>query len=154
MVLYQLLAGRLPYETGSLTELATRQQEGMPEPLHLVNPEVSPELSRAVTALAGGATRASVRERGGVRRGAREAARGRDSAVTMLLETAATRVASAGEQEAATNVLQPVPAPLPQPVPARAASRPSPRAARGRRARPVPSPSRAAGAGRSPASWR
>ncbi len=35
VVLYQLLAGRLPYETGSLTELATRQQEGMPDPLHL-----------------------------------------------------------------------------------------------------------------------
>ena len=70
VVLYQLLAGRLPYETGSLTELATRQQEGEPEPLHVLNPEVPPELSRAVTPLAGAAPRASVRERGGVRRGA------------------------------------------------------------------------------------
>ena len=70
VVLYQMLAGRLPYETGSLTELATRQQEGAPEPLHLINPDVSPELSRAVEPLAGRAPRAPVRKRGGVRRGA------------------------------------------------------------------------------------
>src|SRR5215210_5622974 len=48
VVLYQALAGRVPYETGSLTELALRQQEGDPEPLALVNPDVGPELSRAV----------------------------------------------------------------------------------------------------------
>ena len=148
VVLYQLLAGRLPYETGSLTELATRQQEGMPDPLHVVNPEVSPELSRAVTrALAARpehryATAAEFGE------ALREGARGRDSAVTMLLETAATRVASAGEQEAATNVLQPVPAPVRQPVPAQARSRPAPRAARraARAPRAEPKPRRRRGA--------
>ena len=43
--------GRVPYETGSLTELALRQQEGEPEPLaHDLNPEVGPELARAVAA--------------------------------------------------------------------------------------------------------
>ena len=148
VVLYQLLAGRLPYETGSLTELATRQQEGMPDPLHVVNPEVPPELSRAVTrALAARPEHryASAAEFG---EALREGARGRDSAVTMLLETAATRVASAGEQEAATNVLQPVPAPVRQPVPAQARSRPSPRAARraARAPRAEPKPRRRRGA--------
>jgi serine/threonine protein kinase len=148
VVLYQLLAGRLPYETGSLTELAMRQQEGMPDPLHLVNQEVSPELSRAVTrSLAARPEHryASAAEFG---EALREGARGRDSAVTMLLETAATRVASAGEQEAATNVLQPVPAALPQPVPAQASSRPSPRAARraARAPRAEPKPRRRRGA--------
>src|SRR6266542_2688791 len=49
VVLYQALAGRVPYETGLLTELALRQQEGDPEPVSLLNPEVSPELSRVVS---------------------------------------------------------------------------------------------------------
>ena len=48
VVLYQMLAGRVPYETGSLTELALRQQEGEPAPLCDLNPEVGPELERAV----------------------------------------------------------------------------------------------------------
>ena len=33
VVLYQFLAGRVPYETSSLTELALRQQQGEPDPL-------------------------------------------------------------------------------------------------------------------------
>jgi serine/threonine-protein kinase len=48
VVMYQLLSGRLPYETGSLTELALRQQEGDPPPLGSLNPEVGPALERAV----------------------------------------------------------------------------------------------------------
>jgi len=48
VVLYQLLSGRVPYESGSLTELALRQQEGEPPPLDTTNPDVPPELSRAV----------------------------------------------------------------------------------------------------------
>jgi len=48
VVVYQMLAGRLPYETASLTELATRQQEGAPDPLHELNREAPPALSRAV----------------------------------------------------------------------------------------------------------
>ena len=32
VVMYQLLAAKLPFETGSLTELALRQQEGSPDP--------------------------------------------------------------------------------------------------------------------------
>jgi serine/threonine protein kinase len=49
VVLYQMLSGRLPYESGSLTELALRQQEGEPDPLHVLNPDVPAALSRAVS---------------------------------------------------------------------------------------------------------
>jgi predicted component of type VI protein secretion system len=146
VVLYQLLAGRLPYETGSLTELAMRQQEGTPEPLHLLNEDVSPELSRAVTrSLAARPEHryASAAEFG---QALREGARGRDSAVTMLLETAAASVAAPAAGEAATNVLQPMPAPLPAPAPA--PSRPAPRSARrtARASRPEPKQRRRRGA--------
>jgi serine/threonine-protein kinase len=150
VVLYQLLAGRLPYETGSLTELATRQQEGAPEPLHVLNPDVPPELSRAVTRAL--APRPEHRYATAVEFGEaiRQGARGRDSAVTLMLETAATRPADTaatrvshdGAQDAApTNVLQPLPAPAPaparpsratQPKAARAARREPPRARRRR----------------------
>jgi hypothetical protein len=117
VVLYQALAGRVPYETGSLTELALRQQEGDPEPLALVNPDVGPELSRAVarSLVADPAERyASARD---MRVAIQEALRGRDSAATMALEaaaadrreaTAATQLASvqaAPETTARTRVL-------------------------------------------------
>jgi serine/threonine-protein kinase len=99
-----------------LTELATRQQEGAPDPLHQLNPEVPPALSRAVSrALA--PTRehryAAAAEFG---EAIRQGARGRDSAVTTLLETQATQVA---DDTARTTVL---PAPAPSPV----AAAPSP----------------------------
>ncbi len=48
VVAYQLLAGRLPYEANSLTELALRQQQGPPPGLDAVNPEVPPALAHAV----------------------------------------------------------------------------------------------------------
>jgi serine/threonine-protein kinase len=100
VVLYQALAGRVPYETGSLTELALRQQEGDPEPLALINPDVGPELSRAVARclVADPAERyASARD---MRAAIEEALRGRDSAATMALESAAAerREATAATQ--------------------------------------------------------
>src|SRR5262249_19198546 len=49
VVLYQMLAGRLPYQSNSLTELALAQQQGKPDPLSGLNPDVPPELSRAVS---------------------------------------------------------------------------------------------------------
>jgi hypothetical protein len=48
VVTYQLLAGRLPYEATSLSELALKQQREAPPPLDVVNPEVPPALARAV----------------------------------------------------------------------------------------------------------
>ena len=145
VVLYQLLSGRLPYETGSLTELAMRQQEGEPDPLHMLNPEVPPALSRAVARSL--APRPELRYASAAEFGEaiRQGARGQDSAVTRMLETAATQVAR-GNDEAATNVLRPLPAPTPAPAPA--PPRPSRRTAR-RAAQPArrqPKPRRRRGA--------
>src|ERR1700736_3193046 len=48
VVTYQLLSGRLPYEAGSLSELALRQQQEVPARLDEVNPDVPPALADAV----------------------------------------------------------------------------------------------------------
>jgi eukaryotic-like serine/threonine-protein kinase len=48
VVAYQLLAGRLPYEAASLTELALKQQREIPPPLHHVDPSIPPALAVAV----------------------------------------------------------------------------------------------------------
>jgi eukaryotic-like serine/threonine-protein kinase len=45
---YQFLAGRLPHEYSSLTELALKQQEAHVEPITVHRPEVPPELDRAI----------------------------------------------------------------------------------------------------------
>jgi serine/threonine-protein kinase len=45
---YQFLTGRLPYEYGSLTELALKQQNEEVEPIREFRPEVPAELDRAV----------------------------------------------------------------------------------------------------------
>jgi len=48
VVTYQLLAGRLPYDAGSLTELAMMQQREYPMRLDEIAPEVPPTLALAV----------------------------------------------------------------------------------------------------------
>ena len=48
VVAYQLLAGRLPYEAASLTDLARLQEAGPPPRLDEVTPDVSPALAAAV----------------------------------------------------------------------------------------------------------
>jgi eukaryotic-like serine/threonine-protein kinase len=48
VVTYQMLAGRLPYEATSLTELAFKQQREMPPQLHELNPDVPAALAHAV----------------------------------------------------------------------------------------------------------
>jgi serine/threonine-protein kinase len=45
---YQFLAGRLPHEYSSLTELALKQQEDAVEPIATHRPEVPPALDRAI----------------------------------------------------------------------------------------------------------
>ena len=148
VVLYQLLAGRLPYETGSLTELAMRQQEGTPEPLHAVNPDVSPELSRAVTPLAGRAARAPVRKRGRVRRGAargrpRPRLRGHDAARDGGHEGRVRQRTGGCDERAAARARAGTGA-GPGPAPARPRRRAARRAARA--PRPEPKPRRRRGA--------
>src|SRR5947209_4913421 len=48
VVAYQLMSGRLPYEAGSLSELALMQQRESPPPLDELNPDVPAELAQAV----------------------------------------------------------------------------------------------------------
>jgi len=48
VVAYQLLSGRLPYEAGSLTELALKQQQEAPPTLDTLVAAVGPELADAV----------------------------------------------------------------------------------------------------------
>jgi eukaryotic-like serine/threonine-protein kinase len=48
VVAYQLIAGRLPYEATSLTELALKQQQEEPQTLDTIVADVSPELADAI----------------------------------------------------------------------------------------------------------
>ena len=48
VVAYQLLAGRLPYDAASLTDLARLQESGPPPRLDELTPDVSPALAAAV----------------------------------------------------------------------------------------------------------
>src|SRR4051812_39372812 len=48
VVSYQLLAGRLPYEAASLTDLARQQDTTPPPRLDEINPDVSPALADAI----------------------------------------------------------------------------------------------------------
>ena len=134
VVMYQLLAGRLPFESGSLPELAVRQHEP-PASLTAINPDVPPALSRAVTRSLAPTPEERYRTAAEFRDAIRAGMGGRDSAATAALETAATRHATAAtrvaspQESAATRVMRPAPAPV-------AAPRPSRRAAR----RPAPAP--------------
>jgi eukaryotic-like serine/threonine-protein kinase len=49
VVSYQLMAGRLPYEAASLTDLARQQDTGPPQPLNQVNRDVPPALAAAIS---------------------------------------------------------------------------------------------------------
>ncbi|MDP1848048.1 MAG: protein kinase [Solirubrobacteraceae bacterium] len=102
VVTYQLLAGRLPYEAGSLTELALLQQREYPIRLDEITPEVPAALALAVEqalALEPAQRYASAEE---MRRALHDGARGiappgaESTAATSMLardETAATRMA-------------------------------------------------------------
>ena len=48
VVSYQLMAGRLPYDAPSLTELARQQEAGLPPALNELVPDVPAELSEAI----------------------------------------------------------------------------------------------------------
>ena len=132
VVLYQMLSGRLPFESGSLTELALRQQEGEPESLSLLNPEVSPQLARAVTRSLAPDPQLRYNSAAELRQAILAGATGRDASVTQALETAATRVVPVSHTDAApTRVIPPAPAPAPPPVvraPSRRAERRAARA--------------------------
>ncbi len=119
VVLYQMLAGQVPYETGSLTELALRQQEGEPAPVSRLNPDVGPELDRVIARCLASEPRYRYGSGSELREAIEEAARGRDASITTALEAAETQRLQAAEATAATHVVQgppPLPAPAPAPV--------------------------------------
>jgi serine/threonine protein kinase len=91
VVLYQMLSGQLPYESGSLTELALRQQEGNPPPLGSLNSEVDPAIERVVERCLASDPRDRYASAIEMREALEAAAQGHDTAVTRALETAATR---------------------------------------------------------------
>jgi eukaryotic-like serine/threonine-protein kinase len=101
VVLYQLLSGQLPYETGSLTELALRQQEGVPEPLGTLNSDVTSELERAVNRCLAPEPRDRYASARDLREAIETGARGDDAAVTVALETAHTQRLAAARSAAA-----------------------------------------------------
>jgi eukaryotic-like serine/threonine-protein kinase len=118
VVTYQLVSGRLPYEAQSLTELALKQQREAPTLLHLLNPEVTPQLAAAVDralALDAGDRFASAEE---MRRALADGARGvgalpeEDSTHVLSAQTAATSV---GPRRDPATADQPVVARRPQP---------------------------------------
>ena len=145
VVTYQLLAGKLPFETGSLTELALRQREGAAEPLHQLNPGVPPALARAVATSLAPDPDHRYRSAAEMREAVRTGMAGRDSPATTALATAATRHATAATQVASgpahdtahTRVMRPSPAPAPAPAPP-APSRRDQRRAAGRAHAPPP----------------
>jgi serine/threonine-protein kinase len=126
VVLYQFLAGRLPYEGSSLAELAVRQQNERPLAPRTYNDEVSETLSAAVLrALEGDPGRrfSSAEElAGGLRRGLR----GED--VTLPLADDDTPTSLLGGDETATRRLKRTQRTeyRPSPRPAPPVSRPAP----------------------------
>jgi eukaryotic-like serine/threonine-protein kinase len=140
VVLYQLLTGRLPYETASLTELALRQQQGAPERLSALNPEVAPELERAVNRCLAPDPRERYSSANEMREAIAAAARGQDAAVTVALETAHTQrmaPSSAGVARERPAPVRARPQARPAPAARRTAARRAPARARPRRRRGV-----------------
>jgi eukaryotic-like serine/threonine-protein kinase len=143
VVTYQCLSGRLPYEAQSLTELALKQQREAPPLLHMLNPEVTPQLAAAVDralALEAGDRFGSAEE---MRQALADGARGvgavpdEDSTHVVSAQTAPTSVNPrrdpATADQPAVVARRPQPSRRPTPPPA---APPAP--ARGRAARRAP----------------
>jgi serine/threonine-protein kinase len=98
VVTYQCLAGRLPYEAASLSELVLKQQREAPERLDVLRPDVTPALAAAVGAALSIDQRGryeSAREMGDALDHAADASPADQTAATRMLE----------EQTSATSVL-------------------------------------------------
>lgn len=109
VVAYQLLAGRVPYEASSLTELAYKQQNDPPAPLDSLNGEVRPSLARAVERALAIDPANRYESAAAMSEAVRGGARGvNPPEATGLSETAATRVVG-GDTTAATSMLAPDP---------------------------------------------
>jgi serine/threonine protein kinase len=134
VVLYQMLTGKVPYETGSLTELALRQQEGEPDPASTLNPEVGNALDRAIERALASDPLLRYASALDFKEAIEEAELGRDTAVTAALVAAArtptddTDVTRRMTRQAPVPLREPVAEPYVPPSP-----RPAPPTARRRR---------------------
>jgi serine/threonine protein kinase len=141
VVAYQLMAGRLPYEAASLTDLA-RQQAAPPQRLDLLAPDVPPALAAAVMRALAGDPEQRYADAGEMEEALREGLRGQgptsvadtawmpDEGTDATQALSRTRVTTAAPRRR----LEPLDEPTPAPVPVAA-----PRAARRRPAAPPPS---------------
>jgi serine/threonine-protein kinase len=121
---YQFLAGRLPHEYGSLTELALKQREEPVEPISTHRPDVPPELDWAVRACLETDPAARYPSALELARAIDAGLQGRDTDVTRRLAAGADLDATRalGEVTAATRAMRTRsarPAPAPAPVPTR-----------------------------------
>jgi eukaryotic-like serine/threonine-protein kinase len=120
---YQFLAGQLPHQYSSLTELALKQQEETVEPIRSHRPEVPAELDRAVRLCLAQAPEDRYASALELARALEAGLRGEETAVTRRLAEAPGTdpgaIAPLGEAPtAATRVLGTRAAPTPTPAPA------------------------------------
>ena len=96
VVAYQLMAGRLPYDAGSLTDLARLQDTGPPPRLDELEPDVPPALGAAVARALHRDPEQRYADAGEMETALRDGLRGRAPAggtdVTWAEDTAATRM--------------------------------------------------------------
>jgi eukaryotic-like serine/threonine-protein kinase len=133
VVTYQLISGRLPYEAGSLTELALKQQQEAPPVLDTLVAAVSPELAEAVAVALALDPRDRYRTANEMRRALHDGARGIAPARpgSAAPATRATTVLAGGKRAASTAPPTAVVTRRPRQGPARArpaAAQPPPRA--------------------------
>jgi serine/threonine protein kinase len=103
VVAYQLLAGRLPYDAGSLTDLARLQETGPPPRLDELEPDVPPALAIAVAAALHRDPEQRYPDAAAMEKALRDGLRGRAPAGA----TEATEATWAMEDTAATRMLSP-----------------------------------------------
>jgi serine/threonine protein kinase len=144
VVAYQLMAGRLPYEAASLTDLARLQATSPPPRLDELEPDVPPTLAAAVLRALSGEPEARYPDAAAMEDALRDGLRGRGPAATEAAwspsdDTASTQMlertrATTAMPPRARRQLQPIDEPTPPPrrAPARRQSAPPPAPARRR----------------------
>jgi serine/threonine-protein kinase len=143
VVAYQLMAGRLPYEAASLTDLARLQGTSPPPRLDELEPDVPPALAAAVLRALSGDPEARYPDAAAMEDALREGLRGRGTTETEAVwtasdddDTASTQMLSRTQATTAMpprarRGLEPIDEPTPPPrrAPARRGSAPPPAAA-------------------------
>jgi serine/threonine-protein kinase len=126
---YQFLTGRLPYEYGSLTELALKQQNDRVRPITDYRSDVPPELDRAIRVCLENDPAARYDSALQLEEAVAAGLHGHVTQATQMLE----RQGATGSQTAATRALGTGPGAAPTPAPARRGPTPAPSPSRTRR---------------------